>query len=178
MNPFTRGEEPDVERYTPPRVVAAVREALGRIDLDPASTELVNATFIRAKRIYTKASNGLDREKPWAGRVYCNPPGGSNNPRLFWERMVIEWETKAITAGVFLAFNIGQLQQSQEWDRPMLCWPFCIPAKRLVFWKEKNGQLEPREHGEFPNAILYVGRNIKRFATAFKDIGTVIVPRK
>lgn len=76
MHPFTRpNTEIDVERYTPPEIAAAVRETLGEIDLDPCTTTTVNRTFIRAKRFYTKETDGLDRENsPWKGRVYVNPP--------------------------------------------------------------------------------------------------------
>lgn len=177
---------PDVERYTPPEIVAATREALGGIDLDPCTTALVNGTFIRASHYYTKENNGLNRERmPWAGRVYINPPSyierdgtqQRNAPQLFWERLVIEYEQKHVTAGMFLAFNIEYLQQSQNWNRNMLQYPFCIPAKRLTFWREKGGRLESREHPEFASAVIYVGKNSKRFAKAFESIGTVIIPR-
>lgn len=179
MNPFNRGLEPDEERYTPPRIIAAVYKALGHIDLDPATTNLVNDTFIRAKRIYRKETDGLNRENPWKGKVFINPPGGNNKPRFFWERLIIEWDAKNVSAGIFLAFNIAQLQQTQECVSPMLRWPFCIPSKRLVFWKEKNGQLEPRESAEFPNAIVYVSnKGVKRFVDAFKEIGSVVVPNR
>jgi hypothetical protein len=188
MHPFARPNTTiDVERYTPPEIAAAAREALGNIDLDPCTTELVNRTFIRATRFYTKENNGLDRERmPWAGRVYVNPPSyiendgqQRNSPQLFWERLVIEYEAKRVTAGVFLAFNLEHVQQSQNWNRCMLEWPFCIPAKRLVFWRKKNGlqALEPRDHPEFASAVIYVGRSVKRFAKAFENIGAVIIPR-
>lgn len=177
---------PDVERYTPPEIVAATREALGGIDYDPCTTELVNRTFIRATHIYTKKTNGLDREKsPWTGNIYINAPSyierdgqqQRNSPQLFWERLIIEYETKRVKAGIYLAFNIEYLQQSQNWNRNMLQYPFCIPAKRLTFWREKGGRLESREHPEFASAVIYVGKNGKRFAKAFESIGTVVIPR-
>ena len=61
-------KEADTERYTPPEVVAAVKDTLGQIDLDPATTKLVNNTFIRAKKYYTEQDDGLNRENcPWSG---------------------------------------------------------------------------------------------------------------
>ena len=189
MHPFARPNTAiDVERYTPPEIAAAARDALGSIDLDPCTTELVNRTFIRASHIYTKETNGLDREKsPWAGKVYVNAPSyierdgqqQRNSPQLFWERLIVEYEAKRVGAGVYLAFNLEHVQQSQNWNYNMLAYPFCIPSRRLVFWQKKNGlrSIEPRDHPEFANAIIYVGRSIKRFAKAFEGIGTVVIPR-
>ena len=65
---------------TPPNIVEAARKVLGRIDLDPASSDLGN-TIVQASRIYTLAQNGFT--KPWyrgapefASNVFLNPPGG------------------------------------------------------------------------------------------------------
>jgi hypothetical protein len=181
MHPFAKQtSEPDTERYTPPEVVAAVKDTLGQIDLDPATTALVNGTFIRAKRYYTKETDGLNRENPWTGRVFINPPGGIKgqpNPKAFWERLIVEYQAKQVTSAIFLAFDIEHLQQSQGWNHMMVQWPFCIPEKRLIFYREKNGHIEPRDYPEFSSAILYVGKSIKRFTESFKNIGAIIIPR-
>jgi hypothetical protein len=178
-------KEPDVERYTPPEIVAAVKDALGNIDLDPCTTTLVNNTFIRAKKWYTETDNGLDREIcPWGGKVYVNPPGNLNRggctdrPRLFWERLIIEHQCKRVSAAVFLAFNIEFLQRSQNWNQSMVQYPFCIPQKQLIFYREKNGVLKPGDYPEFASAIVYVGNNVGRFVKAFSNIGAIVVPRR
>ena len=57
------------EWLTPPEVIAA----LGRFDLDPCSP--VNRPWPTADRHFTIIDNGL--QKPWIGRVWCNPPYGS-----------------------------------------------------------------------------------------------------
>lgn len=187
MHPFTTNraiDNADTERYTPPEIVAAVRETLGSIDLDPCTTELVNRTFIRANYIYTKETDGLNRENnPWAGKVYINPPSFANDvrngTRMFWERLMTEYLAKRITAAVFTAFDITALQQSQRWNHMMVQYPFCIPEKRLIFWRKKNGlqALEPRDNPEFASAIIYVGKSIKRFTKAFENIGAIVIPR-
>lgn len=68
-----------VEWHTPARIVDVAREVLGGFDLDPASCAEANET-IKATRYYTREDDGLT--KPWAGRVWLNPPyGRGETPR-------------------------------------------------------------------------------------------------
>jgi len=61
------------EFMTPQWLTDWSHHVMGGIDLDPASSEAANRT-VRAKRIFTKADNGLFQE--WHGNVFLNPPGG------------------------------------------------------------------------------------------------------
>src|SRR5262249_6260612 len=55
------------EWYTPAKYIAAARQVLGGIDLDPASCEAANKT-VQAGKFYTIDNNGL--QFPWEGRVW------------------------------------------------------------------------------------------------------------
>jgi len=101
----------------------------------------------------------------------------SDRPRMFWERLIVEYQEKRVSAAVFLAFNIEFLQRSQNWNHAMVQWPFCIPSKQLIFYREKNGILKPGDYPEFASAIVYIGNNVTRFARAFANIGAIIIPR-
>lgn len=68
-----RHSSASVDHYTPPAVTEAARKVLGRVDLDPASSERAN-TLVQAKRIFTLEDNGFAR--PWHGLIFLNPPGG------------------------------------------------------------------------------------------------------
>lgn len=57
------------EWLTPPHVLAA----LGPFDLDPCSP--INRPWPTAAKHYTVEDNGLCQ--PWHGRVWCNPPYGT-----------------------------------------------------------------------------------------------------
>lgn len=76
-----------------------VRELMGAIDFDPAST----AQVIQAVHYYDKATNGLS--KPWTGRVFLNPPYGQENGESnqgVWSHQLIEQYTDGITVEAVL----------------------------------------------------------------------------
>lgn len=66
----TRGHRGGTNNWiTPPHIL----EALGEFDLDPCECE--TQPWPCAKRAFTVVDDGLSQE--WDGRVYCNPPYGS-----------------------------------------------------------------------------------------------------
>jgi hypothetical protein len=71
--------------YTPPKIIAAAHILLGTIDLDPASSLKANET-VKAKRIYTKADNGL--AQPWEGNVWMNHPFSRQGNREWIGKLV------------------------------------------------------------------------------------------
>ena len=65
------------EWYTPPEYF----EAFGLVfDLDPCSPG--PGHWVPARKIYTKADNGL--VQPWFGSVFMNPPYGGRNGHVPW----------------------------------------------------------------------------------------------
>jgi hypothetical protein len=85
------------EWYTPARYIAAVREVLGDIELDPASCADANET-VKAKRYFTIEDDGL--RQPWAAAtLFLNPPygwhegkqGGVSNQKIWSEKMMAEF---------------------------------------------------------------------------------------
>jgi hypothetical protein len=121
--------------YTPPDIVEPARDLLGGIDLDPASDEAANR-IVRASTIYTIDNDGLAPENPWARivagtRVWLNPP---TPPRRWWQRFEDEVER-----GVYLAYSIEQLQQSQLWTvGGMPAHRLCIPDRRIRFLRRAD----------------------------------------
>ena len=89
-----------VEWYTPPQYVEMVREVLGDIDLDPASSEIPQS-WIQARTYWTAEDDGLSRD--WFGRVFLNPP----YPAGDWSRyMVKQWKAGNLEASI--ALEIGR----------------------------------------------------------------------
>jgi len=73
----TTGKE---EWLTPPHLL----KALGPFDLDPCAS--IVRPWPTASHHFTTADNGLIL--PWLGRVFCNPPYGSETPR--WMQRMAE----------------------------------------------------------------------------------------
>lgn len=63
--------------YTPPDMLDALNETY---DLDPCSPGAGH--WVKAKRVYTKQDNGLDKD--WSGFVFMNPPFGGRNGHVKW----------------------------------------------------------------------------------------------
>lgn len=146
------------EQYTPTEVVEKVREVLGSIDLDPATSKLANKQ-VQAKNIFT-TEDGIETFRArWEGNVFLNPPGGGSlvlsgtglrsNPAIFWLKLMHAWhEVQSVEAAVVLGFTMEVLQTTQGVEEfPMLRFPFCVPVRRIAFdvpREEKLRQLEER----------------------------------
>lgn len=156
------------EWYTVPEIVEACREAMGGIDLDPASCAEANEV-VRADRYYTAEDDGL--AQPWSGRVFLNPPySKTGGKREFVEQVVNEYLAGRIEAACLLTFN----DVSPRWGRVLreaaeaYCW---IDGRRL-FWSDKLDGNGPGLGG----LVSYFGPDVDSFALAFKGLGTVSEP--
>lgn len=120
---------------TPAWLVEIARELLGGdIDLDPASDEAGNAR-IQAKNIYTIETDGLAHS--WdASTVFVNPPSPFGP---WWAKMTNSHIGDRFGVGVYVAYSIEQLQQSQlivergEAAKSILDYPVLIPARRIAY---------------------------------------------
>jgi hypothetical protein len=152
-----------VEWYTPPEYLDLVREVLGEIDLDPASSAVANRT-VKAKRFYTAEQDGL--RQPWSGRVFCNPPYGGAQ-RDFAARLVEEYGEDRIREAVLL-LNANAIETA--WFRPLWGHTLCFVYGRINFLGPAKGK-----HGSTHGTVLvYLGPSWKKFAEVFSAIGAVV----
>lgn len=188
------------EHFTPEPIVAAAREVLGEIDLDPASCELAQEV-VRASAWYGPGSpfgeNGL--AEPWLGRVFLNPPGGrvpeayqgmgtSSSAALWWATLASAWKTGEVEAAIFVGFTLEILRSAQALDVPQpLDFPLCVPSSRIAFDTEADGKRVSSKQPTHANVIVYLphtvhlGRsepvrwdnftNVERFHQVFRSIG-------
>lgn len=158
-----------VEWYTPVCYLDAVREVLGDIDLDPASSEQANQT-VRADRIFTKEDDGLARD--WFGRVFLNPPygriaGGESLAGAFCAKAIEQFEAGKIDAGIILVNSL----HSQSWQAPLYDFPVCFVDHRIQF---ASADGEVNKSPTFQNIFIYLGRDIGKFAASFDRFGYVM----
>lgn len=122
-----------VEWYTPPFIIAAARNTLGSIDLDPASNAIANA-IVKATRYFTKEDDAFQQD--WnanpngrfdAINIFINPP---SPPKRWWMKVVDE--VKDGSSAIFIQYSIEALQQAQGWT-PGLKYIVCIPKRRVPY---------------------------------------------
>lgn len=150
--------------YTNEIIIRAAKNALGEIDLDPASHVIANRN-VQAKRIYTANENGLLQE--WSGRVWLNPPFSQ------WS----EWVPKVVSE-----FRSGRIEAmcalsacrtlTAQYFTPIreLASAVCILNGRIPFWGGKATSSPDDGH-----VVFYFGKELDRFYRAFVDLGTVHV---
>ena len=74
------------EWWTPAHVIDAARDALGRIELDPASCSEANIV-VGADEFYTREDDGLSKD--WGDKnLWCNPPWAAGDLRQWIPRVV------------------------------------------------------------------------------------------
>lgn len=174
-----------VEHYTPPWLAKKARNILGGIDLDPFSCCAAN-TLIEADNYYSLTEDGIDGFKwPWAGKVFCNPPGGRyrtedgishNSQALAWYQLHEHWRKRLVTEAIFICFNLELFRYVQTYDcRHPIEFPSCYPKDRIQFY-DQNLRLETSP--AHSNSIIYLppqqyeaGEKIARFRKAFIDTG-------
>lgn len=156
------------EWYTPPKYIDAARNAMGGIDLDPASCEIANRT-VRAERFYTQEDNGL--VKPWCGRVFCNPPYSPREIAGFCERMVKAYDGQEIEQGILLTSNSTD---TAWWHTTFRAAKVaCLTQGRIGFLQPDG---EPVNNNRSGSTFFYFGPHRPAFFTAFAPIGMLIQP--
>ena len=131
--------------YTPKHVVAAARETMRGIDLDPASCEAANQV-VRAAKYYTEDDNGL--LQPWRGTVFMNPPyggtvvGDDGKPKRIKDMFVQKLTYHLLRGEVTQACFISPQDFSPRWGdfirnhAAAIC--FEVGAMGWDFWKPDN----------------------------------------
>jgi phage N-6-adenine-methyltransferase len=161
----------DTEWYTPPDILEAVREVLGAIDLDPASSDAQQALSpVKAASYFTILDNGLER--PWPGRVFCNPPYARGWIDVFVAKMVASYRSGEMQAGILLT---NSATETNWWQTAAsTCDALCFRRGRVRFLKAENGILTTgKSSPSHPHTLFYFGPDTASFARVFQVFGLV-----
>ena len=147
------------EWYTPSYIIEKARYVMGGIELDPASSEIANAT-VKAQEYFTIVDNGLEQD--WWGKVWLNPPYSQPDITNFAKAVI----TKSYDQIMILVNNATET----NWFQMMAAHAniICLVNKRVKFLDETGAATGAPLQGQ---AILYKGPNIDRFLNAFKGEG-------
>ena len=153
------------EWYTPKEYIEVVREFLGGIDLDPASSDKAQET-VKAARYFTIEDDGLS--KAWEGKIWLNPPYSQPTIRHFIEKLVAEYKAGTTVEAVALTHNYTDT----AWFHHALdaCSAVCLTRGRIGFLSPEGKKAAPTQGQVF----FYFGKNFKEFASAFADFGKVL----
>lgn len=153
------------EWYTPLPIIEAARVAMGRIDVDPASSRAANER-VRALTYYTRAEDGLSQT--WHGNIWLNFP--YSNP-LPWVRHLKDRATFSGAVDQYIV--LGPERVGTQWFNIMmeLSDAMCIFRERIRFDRADNrGTSSPN----FGNVAWYKGHRAEAFARAFAAFGHVV----
>jgi hypothetical protein len=153
----------EYEWYTPSEYIDAVREAMGSIDCDPASSALANET-VQATEFFTETDNGLAQQ--WRPNVFLNPPYAQPLIGHFVEALfkVESGEVEQACVLVNNATETGWFTRIVEHASAI-----CFPAARIKFL-DPNGNHGTPLQGQ---AIIYLGKNREAFAKALSGFGFI-----
>jgi phage N-6-adenine-methyltransferase len=154
----------EVEWYTPPDILDGVRSVMGKIDCDPASSEMAQET-VKAERYYTAENNGL--EQPWEGDVFLNPPYAMPLIEQFAARSVKAIEARECKQITILTNNSTDTDWFQSLCRA--CELVCFTDGRVRFYNNEGETLQARQG----QSIFYWGPNRQQFIDTFKSAGVI-----
>jgi len=138
---------------TPIRIVEMVRQALGEIDLDPASCDAAQETTVNAATYFTPIEDGLQQD--WTGRVWLSPPRHNDVLRdAFLQKALDEYRAGRASEIIILGEPHGI---GERWFQAL------AREARAVFFPDG-----------FPNSIFYLGPDQSRFESVFSKHGVVL----
>jgi len=180
----------EVEYYTPVEIVEAARRVMGRIDLDPASSENANR-IVKASHIYTTKENGL--AQPWHGNIWMNHPFGRaeeacsivcekklknkkhvcHDYNLFGNAAWVNKLTREYFEGRAIeACCIAYACTSETWFQPLMKLPQCYLTPRTNYRLPDGSIKKGVSKG---SVVTYYGNNVDAFAREYRSMGTVKV---
>lgn len=156
----------DNEWYTPVPYIDAARATMGRIDCDPASSDIANAT-VQAKTYHTAETNGL--MQPWGSRVWMNPPYAQPLISDFCSELIKRIDAGEVKQACVLVNNATET----AWGQQLIgrASAVCFPRGRVRFIAPDGKPSGAPLQGQM---VVYFGSNADSFIEAFSELGIVL----
>jgi DNA N-6-adenine-methyltransferase (Dam) len=154
------------EWFTPSVWIERARQAMGGIDLDPASHVIAQET-VRAKTFYTVADDGL--EQPWFGRVFINPPYERRLLKLFAGKLLSSYASGVVSQAILLT-NASCSDVGWFHSAARAAAVVCFPRGRVKF-------LSPAGDGFMQmqgQVFFYFGADDAGFRRTFGEVGVIM----
>ena len=173
--PYFSGHDPRTRWITPRYIIDPARRTMGRIDLDPASSERANE-IVMARQYFTERDNGLRRR--WSGRVWLNPPYNPGDViEAFIERLIEHLDNGRVSQAMLLVNN----KTETAWFRRAAdrALALCLLYGRVHL---HNPDGTPRAGSPWHGQVLMYFHAapdpaaLQRFSAEFVDHGRVYVP--
>jgi len=153
------------EWHTPAKYIVGVKEVLGSIELDPASSKAAQK-IIKAKRYFTKDDDGLTQS--WmAETVFLNPPYAQPVIAEFIKKLVLELSADNIDEAILLTHNYTDTAWFHMAE--FLVDAICFTKGRIGFISP-DGEVAAPTQGQ---AFFYFGGNEQLFTRVFSEFGFV-----
>lgn len=153
------------EWYTPAKYLDLARMVLGAVDLDPASSEMAQAT-VAAHKYFGVEDDGLSRE--WHGRVWLNPPYSQPHIENFTRKLVEEVNAGRVQEAILLTHNYTDTAWFHH--AAAHCSAICFTRGRIRFVSPTGEEASPTQG----QAFFYFGPRPGRFEEHFTGIGFVL----
>lgn len=154
----------EYEWYTPKVYIEAAREAMGGIDLDPASCLAAQQT-VRATHFYTHEDDGL--LQPWYGRIWLNPPYVQPTIEQFIDKLLGEWLSGHVTQAILLTNNSTDTRWFHHAEA--MAEVVCFTKGRIAFVHPEKAEPSPTQG----QAFFYFGQEWRRFVRVFSALGFI-----
>lgn len=154
--------------FTPSQYLEAARLVLGRIDLDPFSSETANRV-VKARAYFTEADDAF--KQTWnACTVWMNPPYGKLC-RTAVEKFVNEFKSGHFKAGIVLVNNATETRFFQLLIETANA--VCFTNHRISFYNADGKRISGNTRGQ---AFFYCAKrpNTVLFKQSFNSFGKVL----
>jgi hypothetical protein len=154
----------NVEYYTPEKIVEAARQAMGGIELDPASSATANLR-VKAKWFLDESVDGL--KVGWTAQsVWLNHPFSREGNKLWVNKAIAEYEAGRAKQICMITYAAT----SEKWFAPLLRYPQVFLSPRTNYFLPDGSVKRGVTKGSVVTAI---GVDLVKFAAAFQDLGVV-----